>query len=79
MYRLKQAPRAWNRRIDSFFKQLVFNKCLCEHGMRVKSNKNYSTLICLYVYDLLLFGNIDKKIEAFKNKLKLEFEMANLR
>ena len=60
------------------FKQLIFNKCLCEHGTCAKSNKNYITLICLYVDDLLLFGNNDKKIKAFKNKLKLEFGMANL-
>jgi hypothetical protein len=36
LYGHKQAPRAWNRRIDSFLSVMGFLKCTTEHGVYVK-------------------------------------------
>jgi len=33
LYRLKQAPRAWNTRIDTYFKKNEFKQCSYEHAL----------------------------------------------
>lgn len=35
LYELNQAPRAWNMKIDSFFKLREFRKCEMEYGVYV--------------------------------------------
>jgi len=58
LYRLKQAPRAWNKRIDSFLTNSGFKKCVVEHGLYVKFLKNDEVLLlCLYVDDLVITGS----------------------
>ena len=55
LYDLKQAPRAWNKRLDSFLLQLGFVKCFVEHGIYVKAKIDVDlTLVYLYVGDLLV-------------------------
>lgn len=36
LYGLKKAPRAWNRRIDGFLKDIGFKKYVSEYGVYVK-------------------------------------------
>ena len=79
MYRLKQAPRAWNKRIDSFLHGEDFKKCTIEHGIYVKATKDGGVLlICLYVDDLLITGSNPTEIEKLKDNLKSEFEVSDL-
>lgn len=79
LYGLKQAPRAWNKRIDQFLTQISFKKCSVEFGVYVqRSSKEETMIICLYVDDLLITGSKTSEIEKVKNKLKSEFEMADL-
>jgi len=67
---LKQAPRAWNRRIDGFLSQIGFEKYTLEHGVYVKcwksSEKAKKLIVCLYVDDLLITGNSENAINMFK-------------
>lgn len=52
---LKQAPRAWNTRIDAYFKEHGFVQCPYEHALYVKVRKDDILLLrTLYVDDLLL-------------------------
>lgn len=54
LYRLKQAPRAWYSRIETYFIMEGFQKCHYEHTLLVKLNKEGSILIVnLYVNDVL--------------------------
>jgi len=39
LYGLKQVPRAWSKRIDKFFMEQGFKKCIVEHGVYVKGSK----------------------------------------
>ena len=71
LYGLKHAPRACNKRINKFFVEQGFKKCLAEHGVYVKGNEGTSLLIiCLYVYDLMLTGSNMQDIEDFKSVMK---------
>lgn len=66
---LKQAPRVWNKRIDSFLMQQWFVKCTNEHGIYAnRSNTNSCLIVCLYVDDVLLTGTDEAEKERFKKK-----------
>ena len=74
-----QAPRAWNKRIDSFLIEAGFTKCVSEHGVYVNDTDRVSRIImCLYVDDLLITGADEVKIRKVKSKLMQEFEMSDL-
>ncbi|GAU43786.1 hypothetical protein TSUD_378110 [Trifolium subterraneum] len=79
LYDLKQAPRAWNKRIDQFLVMQGFVKCSVEYGVYVKhSDDKHMLIICLYVDDLLVTGSSPMEIENFKSQMKSEFEMIDL-
>ncbi|WVZ00786.1 hypothetical protein V8G54_026855 [Vigna mungo] len=79
LYGLRQAPSAWNKRIDAFFSGNGFERCTVEHNLYVKKIDNNDLLIfCFYVDDLLVTGSSLDGIEEFKQMMKVEFEMADL-
>ncbi|KAA0065976.1 hypothetical protein IC582_024267 [Cucumis melo] len=79
LYRLKQAPRAWYSRTDSFFLKTGFLRCPYEHALYIKEDK-YGTflIVSLYVDDLLFIGNDKFLCDNFKNSMKKEFEMSDM-
>ncbi|KAK5838581.1 hypothetical protein PVK06_007313 [Gossypium arboreum] len=79
LYELKQAPRAWNIKIDSYFKPFGLIQSLSEPSLYVKVGVNGNFLIvCLYVDDVI-YARIDMKmVEDFKRAMIKEFEMFDL-
>ena len=75
LYDLKQAPRAWHGRIDSFLTSMGFAKS------KVNPNLYYKVVedepVILYVDELFLTWN-EKQIVESKKKLTEEFEMKDL-
>ena len=54
LHGLKQAPRAWNKMIDSFLHATGLKKCASDHGLYVKTYDYGDLLIlCLYVDDVI--------------------------
>ena len=78
LYELKQAPRTWNKKIDSFLKEKDFVKYTTEHGVYVRRSKSELLILCLYVDNLLITGSCKSEIEDFKDDLGKEFEMSDL-
>ncbi|WVZ04159.1 hypothetical protein V8G54_024965 [Vigna mungo] len=79
LYGLRQAPRAWNKHIDSLLTRYGFQKCIVEYGIYVKFCDQIGTLlVCLYVDDLLVPGSSVQEIENFKVKMKNDLEMTDL-
>lgn len=79
LYGLRQAPRAWNKHIDSLLIRYEFKKCTVVYGIYVKFFKQLGTLLVfLYVDDLLVTGSSTQEIENFKMKMKIELEMKDL-
>ena len=69
-YGLKQVPRAWNLKIDSFFKRQGFEKCEMEYGVYVQhTSEGNMILVCLYVDDILLAESSEQEIAEFKKVL----------
>ena len=77
LYRLKKAPRAQYKRIDSYFVNNGFSKCVYEPSLYIKvSNEREILIVFLFVDDLIFTGNIS--INNFKTSMKKEFDMTDL-
>jgi Reverse transcriptase (RNA-dependent DNA polymerase) len=57
MYGLKQAIRAWNTRIDNYFKKNDFRQYPFEYIIYVKAKNNELLFAALYVDDLIFMKN----------------------
>ena len=64
---MKQDPRSWYRRIDSFFTSLGFTKIKADPNLYVKVMDGEPIILLLYVDDLFLTGN-EKLIVECKKK-----------
>ncbi|MCY6524999.1 reverse transcriptase domain-containing protein, partial [Actinobacillus pleuropneumoniae] len=77
LYRLKQMPRAWYRRIDNYMIKNGFFRRNTEPTLYIKVNEHGHILIgCLYVDDMLFIS--DFALDEFKVAMMKEFEMTDL-
>ena len=79
LYGLKQSPRQWYKRFDTFvvnsgFQRSNFDSCLYFKGV----NGEDPIYLLLYVDDMLLAGPSFKTIQHVKGLLKSEFDMKEL-
>jgi hypothetical protein len=78
LYGLRQAPRAWNAKLDATLNSLGFERSPLEHAV-YRRNTSASTLIVgVYVDDLVITGSNGGVIEAFKEEMKRKFAMSDL-
>jgi len=67
LYELKQTPRTWYSRINSYFLNNGFVKCPHEYDIYVNIIESGDTFIVyLYVDDLIFIGNNPKMFGYFK-------------
>lgn len=78
LYGLKQSPRAWYQRIDSFFVKEGFIRSEADHSLYVLQAKDFLLVVILYVDDLIILSNTMVKLDWLKKKLEKEFEMSDL-
>ncbi|GKE92727.1 ribonuclease H-like domain, reverse transcriptase, RNA-dependent DNA polymerase [Tanacetum coccineum] len=78
LYGLRQAPRAWNIKLDNILKSLYFKKCALEQAIYTKKSKDSILLIGVYVDDLIITGTPKKEIDKFKAQIEEKFEMSDL-
>lgn len=74
LYDLRQAPRAWNTKLDSTLISLGFVKCPLEHAMYKRGTSSDCLLIGVYVDDILITGANEREIGRFKKQMKELFE-----
>eukprot|EP00253_Pinus_taeda_P012905 PITA_12905 len=77
LYELKQAPRAWYKRIDSYFMKLGFTRSEVDLNLYFKVEDDKPLILVLYVDDLFLIG-ADPLIHKCERELASEFEMKDL-
>lgn len=80
LYGLKQSPRQWYKRFDSFVLTIGFQRSKFDHCLYFQHNEtdnNYLFLL-LYVDDMLLVGSSPKSINNIKTDLSGEFDMKDL-
>ena len=71
---MKQEPRTWYSRMDSFLMSQGFTKSKIDSNLYFKVEGERPVILLLYVYDLFLTGE-DELIADAKRRLVAEFEM----
>ena len=78
LYGLRQAPRAWNEKLNKVLEKLKFKRCSKEPSLYRKEEKNHLLLVVVYVDDLLIMGSKQSMIHEFKREMSSNFEMSDL-
>lgn len=78
LYGLRQAPRAWNVKLNHILRGLKFLRCSKEPSLYRKEVSNELLVVVVYVDDLLVTGSSLKLIESFKQEMAAKFEMSDL-
>jgi hypothetical protein len=76
LYGLRQAPRAWNAKLDGSLLSLGFRKSTAEHGVHVRGTGEEKLIVGVYVDDLIITGH--HGIHKFKDQMKKLFKMSDL-
>jgi hypothetical protein len=76
LYGLRQAPRAWNAKLDGSLLSLGFRKSTTEHGVYVSGIREEKIIVGVYVDDLIITGH--HGIHKFKDQMKKLFKMSDL-
>jgi len=79
LYGLRQAPRAWNAKLDSTLKQMGFQQSPHEAAIYRQGKIGNALLVGVYVDDLVITGTKEAEVEAFKKEMKATFQMSDLR
>lgn len=78
LYGLRQAPRAWNIRLDKSLKNIGFERCSHDQAVYTRNKTGCSLVVGVYVDDLIVTGSNEREINKFKEQMMKEFEMSNL-
>lgn len=74
LYGLKQSPRVWYNTLSAYLKELGFEPIAADFSVFT----NGTTIIAIYVDDILLAGPDKAEIQGIKDKLSSHFEMTDL-
>jgi hypothetical protein len=78
LYGLRQAPRAWNAKLNSTLKGMGFRQSPHEVAINRRGNGGNALLVGVYVDDLVITGTKDAEVVAFKEEMKTTFQMSDL-
>jgi hypothetical protein len=78
LYGLRQAPRAWNSKLDTVLFELGFSKYKTEYGLYTRVKNKMRLVVGVYVDDLIIIGESDQELNLFKNEMKKIFRMSDL-
>ena len=76
LYRLKQSPRQWNKKFDSYMIQIGYTNDCCVY-VKVLDDGSYFYLL-LYVNDMLIATKRMCEDDKLKSLLHKEFDMKDL-
>ena len=75
LYGLRQAPRAWNVRLDKSLKKLGFVKCASEAAVYKRGGGKGAVILGVYVDDLIVTGENPGEIDLLKKQITSKFDM----
>ena len=78
LYRLKQEPRAWYNKIETYFLCNDFERCFCELTLFTKSKGGKILIVSLHVDDLIYTRNDENMCNVFRSSMMLGFDMPDL-
>ena len=78
LYGLRQAPRAWNAKLDASLTSLGFTRSITEHGVYARGTVDAQLIVGVYVDDLVIAGAEQQEVHRFKQEMKELFSMSDL-
>uniref|UniRef100_A0ACD5TXY1 Uncharacterized protein n=1 Tax=Avena sativa TaxID=4498 RepID=A0ACD5TXY1_AVESA len=78
LYGLRQAPRAWNSKLDSSLVELGFERSPLEHAVYRRAKEGALLLVGVYVDDLIITGSRTADIVEFKEQMMKMYSMSDL-
>ena len=78
LYGMKQAPRAWNAKLDKELVNLGFYRSGEEHAVYKRGSGESLLLIGVYVDDLIICGPDNSRIAEFEQQMCKTFSMSDL-
>jgi Reverse transcriptase (RNA-dependent DNA polymerase) len=78
IYGLKQSPRAWYAKLSSSLLKINFVKSTADSSMFIKHKHDCTTIILVYVDNIIITGNNNEEINLVKQYLKNEFDIKDL-
>ena len=78
LYGLRQAPRAWNAKLDTTLKKIGFMQSTHEAAVYRRGSGRTVLLVGVYVDDLIIIGADQGEVENFKAAMKEHFDMSDL-
>jgi hypothetical protein len=78
LYGLKQSPRQWYKRFDSFMLSHGFKRSKYDSCVYIKYANGSPIYLLLYVDDMQVAAKSRKEITALKKMLSSEFDMKDL-
>jgi hypothetical protein len=78
LYGLRQAPRAWNAKLDESLVSLGFERSPLEHAVYKRNSGKGTLIVGVYVDDLIITGTCEKEIATFKKEMHRLFDMSDL-
>jgi hypothetical protein len=73
LYGLRQAPRAWNAKLDSTLKRMGFEQSPHEAAVYRRGSEGNTLLVGVCVDDLVITGTKEAEVAAFKEEMKATF------
>ena len=78
LYGLRQAPRAWNAKLDTTLGELGFQRCATEHALYTRRRGKEELVVGVYVDDLIVTGARTEDLNSFKCEMAARFRMSDL-
>jgi hypothetical protein len=78
LYGLRQAPRAWNAKLDKEMIALGFERSKLEHAVYKRNSGKSFLIVGVYVDDLIISGPSVQDIFRFKVEMRRKFNMSDL-
>lgn len=78
LYGLKQSPRAWFGRFTKAVLQQGYMQAHTDHTLFYRHKDGKSTILIVYVDDIILTGNDTMEMKRLKTRLASEFEIKDL-
>jgi len=69
LHDLKQAPRAWYEKMDSFFLSTHFTRCHSDHTMDIQRQGVDIVILVLYFEDLIITSSSSSMIHSIQRAL----------
>jgi hypothetical protein len=76
LYGLKEAPRAWYHRLDTYLKDKGFKRGTTDNNLYIKIEDNDFLIVLFYVDDIIFECNKDSLVQWFASTMESEFEMS---